>query len=314
MSNNIDTSSPVKCLKPLLIAGAFVLLVVGWLNLKVSLNILRTQRPAISEANYSLPGPQLLRAATLNFRPAAADLVWIDGVAFVAKNLVTRQESDAVSDYAKSVVALDPYFYKVYSWHSASRMLAIGYPSPEDIEVANDLLEEGMRWFPTDWHLPYEATANYIGFNKNVDTQTRIRQLKRGIKFAEAATSIPGSPAIMPGLTMSFRNKLERLENEQSGQKIDTEKSKQIDRDMLIHLYAMTTNEQARQSLLNRLRQLDGTDELTEKLQKDATNQKKWLQSSPRNYLPYDLFSAVENTSSAKDLSTNTTMRPLNEQ
>lgn len=315
-SDNINALRSLKHFRPLWIIGTFILLIIGWLHFKISLDIIRAERPYIYETNYSLPSPSLIRVTTLNYRSAAADMLWIGGVQFVASNIVARRKSEAMTEYAKAVIVLDPYFYKVYSWHSAARMLAVGYPSPRDIEAANDLLEVGMQWFPNDWRLPYEATVNYIGFNKDVDIPTRIKQLKRGIKFAEAAASISGSPEVITNVSLNFREQLQRLENRQAGiQNYDgDDNSEQIDQTMLIHLYKITTNEQARDSILSRLRRINGTEALAEQLQSDAKKQKQWQKSLTQSYLPYDLLYIIQDPSTARNISNSRTEKPLNEQ
>jgi hypothetical protein len=254
---------------------------------------MRAQRPYIYDAGYSLPGPRLIRAGTLNYRTAAADMVWIGGVQFVAKSMVVQHNADAVTDYARAVIALDPYFYKVYSWHSAARMLAVGYPHPEDIKAANDVLEVGMHRFPDDWRLPYEAVANYIGFNLYTDTETRIQQVKRGIEFAEEAASRPGSPEIMIKLAIDFRQKLRRLKNEIAGKPESVEPEPEIDQEMLIRLYVLSSDKLTRKSILNRLRRANGTDRLAARLQEYEQRRQNWYATSAMNYLPFGLFTLV---------------------
>lgn len=290
MNSRIDRPRLMRHIKRVLVGALLVFLVLGWLNSKTTLDLLRANRPYIYEAGYSLPGAGLVQAATLNFRTAAADMVWISAVQFVAKSMIARQKADAVTDYADTVVALDPYFYKIYSWHSAARMLAVGYPSPDDIEAANDLLEAGMYWFPDNWRLPYEAVANYIGFNMGVEPETRKKQLQRGIEFAEKAAAMPGSPEMMASLALRFRQQLKWLEQDEMGEQQESEDSREFDKAMLIHLYSLTTSEQARESILNRLSHLDGADDLIAQLQAHSLAQRRWHEDSSLNYLPFDLF------------------------
>lgn len=301
MTQPIHNSKFQKLLRRVLSAGLVVLLALGWLYSDLALKLFRAERPYIYHAGYDLPRADLVQATALNYRTAAADLVWIDGVQFVAKSMVAKRNADAVTDYAETLIALDPYFYKVYSWHSAARMLAVGYPTPADIEVANDILELGMKWFPGDWRLAYEATVNYIGFNKDTDDMTRIAQLKRGIEFAERAAAIPGSPEIMASLALSFRSRLQLLEREQRGEEVDEAdpRAAEIEREMLIHLYSMSSNEKSRESILQRLQHAGGAEELVERLQAHRRSQRDWHQNSRLDYLPFELFSLVQAPGSA---------------
>ncbi|QDG49939.1 hypothetical protein FIV42_04050 [Persicimonas caeni] len=291
MSAVIDKSRRSKIVRKTASFAMLVLLVIGLLHLKVSLEVERNYRPYIFDARYDLPGPKILRAASLNYRTAAASLVWVRGVQHFAQTFVARRASDDVTQYAQTLVELDPYFYKVYSWHSAARMLAAGYPTPADTEAANDLLEVGMGYFPRDWRLPHEAAANYIGFTRGVDRPTRLRQLERGIGFAEAAAARPQSPDSMIFLAIRFREKLARLRNESNS--AASAAVDRIDPEMLVRLYFLAQSQMARESLFNRLRRANATDQLTSSLRAYALQQSKWYDTSSKAYLPFATFTTL---------------------
>ncbi len=300
-----DKISSLKIIRPLLVVASFVVLFLAFLHLKVSLDIERNYRPHIFDASYDLPGPNVLRAATLNFRSAAADIVWVQGVQFVAKSVVARRTADDVTYFARTLIDLDPYFYKVYAWHSAARMLAAGYPSPEDIEAANDVIEVGMEYFPHDWRLPYEATANYIGFNRGVDKETRIRQLERGIHFADAAAPLPDTPDMMFLLAMRFRERLAQLRASSDETANTPSDTSEASREMLTRLYLLADSAAVRKSLLQRMRRTGGTEELARTLRRYDRQQAQWYEHSNLSYLPLELFSNVAETPSGTSATVN---------
>jgi hypothetical protein len=298
MNSISDILRRSKRIRLALVCVTLVALVLGLLHLKVSLDVERNYRPHAFDASYALPGPQVLRAATLNYRTAAADIVWVSGVQFVAKNVVAHRTADDVTHYAYTLVDLDPYFYKVYSWHSAARMLTAGYPSPEDIEAANDVLEVGMKHFPNDWRLPQEAVANYIGFNEGVGQATRIRQLERGIEFADAAAARSNGEEMPVFLGVKFRQRLAHLKSESS----DSEAQADVpdaDPDMLVRLYFQARSKIVRDSILTRLQQAEGSSKLTSKLRAYSEQQTAWYESADTSYVPLALFSTFATPPSA---------------
>ena len=265
--------------------GVLVAFVLLFLHLKVSVKIHRDYRPYIFDSTYDLPGPEVLRALSLNHRTAAADLLWVDAVQFVARATVARRTADEVTFYADSITQLDPYFHKVYSWHSASRMLIAGYPSPEDIEASNDILERGMKYFPGDWRLPYEAAANYIGFNRGVDDETRRKQLERGLWFARKAAEHDGAPETMILLATRFQNRQERMEG-----RGDTSAAGDFAPETLIQLYLLAESERVRRSILLRLRQRDDSDKYLSRLRALDAEFEREYRRFDKKYLPRDLF------------------------
>jgi hypothetical protein len=289
--SNILQRSPL--VRPVLVGAILVALVLGFLHLKVSLDIERNYRPYVFDASYDLPGPSVLRSATLNFRTAAADLVWVKGVQFVASSVVAHRTADDVTHYADTLIDLDPYFYKVYSWHSAARMLAAGYPSPKDIEAANDVLKRGMKYFPHDWHLPQEAVANYIGFNEGVARGTRIRQLERGIEFADQAAARSNGRQVPVFLGVRFREHLARLKRESGQDDSEAADVPDADPDMLVRLYFQANSKIVRDSLLSRIKRSRRASNLAARLQDYAERQTSWYESSAISYVPLELFSTL---------------------
>jgi hypothetical protein len=219
--------------------------------------------------------------------------VWVSGVQFVAKSVVAHRTADEVTHYARTLIELDPYFYKVYSWHSAARMLAAGYPSPEDIEAANDVLEFGMRHFPQDSQLPQEAVANYIGFNRGVDRDTRMSQLQRGIFFADEAAARSNGQEVPVFLAARFRQRLADMRRESGESSAQPAEMPDADPEMLVRLYFQADSKLVRDSLLNRLQRAEGSPKLTERLRAYSEQQNAWYEDSTMSYLPRDLFATV---------------------
>jgi hypothetical protein len=267
--------------------GTLAFFVLLFLHMKVSVKVQRDYRPYIFDATYDLPGPEVLRAVALNHRTAAADLMWVDAVQFVARATVQHRTADDVTYYAESITDLDPYFHKVYSWHSASRMLIAGYPSPEDVEASNDLLEKGLTYFPEDWRLAQEAAANYIGFTRGVDEETRVEQLERGLEFAQRAAEIEGSPDSTVLLAASFQDKLQRYRGG------DTAAARSIDTETLTQLYLTADSERVRQSILNRLRRHARSEEFVDRLRSYESSFSTTYNASSLSYLPRNLFMSV---------------------
>lgn len=278
-----------RYVKPLALVSTLVLLTLAFLHLKVSLRTERLYRPYIYDAGYRIPAPKVLAVASLNHRSAAANIVWVTGILYLGETIVANRSPDEATDYARSIATLDPFFYKVYSWHSAARMMLSDYPESEDIEAANDILKMGMRVFPGDWKLPFEVAANYIGFTRGVDDDLRIIQLREAARHAEIAAGLPDSPSYLSSLALALHRRADLMEK---GIDWSTHRALNLtsaEKDFLFRqfLYAPTP-EQRRRALL-RIEQAGLEDDLVDEADQLRRARAIFLGKSAASYLTTDL-------------------------
>ena len=126
-------------------------------------------------SDVSLPPPGVWRATTLGFDGFAADLTWIQALQYFGRQQQASRTPVSLRDFADTIASLDPYFYEVYPWFSATYRGTYFPISVEDIETMNEFLDRGIRRFPNRWRLPYKAGMNYIGYPQNRTTAERLR-------------------------------------------------------------------------------------------------------------------------------------------
>ncbi|MFP4596620.1 MAG: hypothetical protein ACLFVJ_00120 [Persicimonas sp.] len=279
-----------------LIPAALLLLAVTFLHVRLSLELERNKRPHVYDNRYLLPTSDVISASTLNHKTAAADMVWLSGVQSVGASYVAKRAPRDVTRYATTITEIDPYFSKVYTWHSAARIALAGNPQLEDIEAANELLETGLRYFPENWRLHYEVTANYIGFPyaSHLDRAKRMEQVKDARDHAIKGSMIEGAPEVLGLLASSFQQKYARMQSgHDENEQVEIELSDE-DIDMLSRLYLSTESEHVRSLVESRLEQAGSTEQVAERAREFRREFDGHWRASRLNYLPPSLFNQVD--------------------
>lgn len=197
---------------------------------------------------FLLPPPAQLRAMTLGYRAAAADLVWAALILEYGLHWQEKRPFPDATRYIDGVIALEPDFPMLYEFVDT----ILVYPAPpggteEDARTARRYLERGTRERPYDpnaW-LRYGQFIAFLApsFLKDPKEVERWRiegataivravELGADTERSLAATSILGRA----GETTATISHLERL-------------------------YAMTDNPETREEILLRLVKLKGTAE-----------------------------------------------------
>ncbi len=152
------------------------------------------------EYSLYLPGPAVLRAASLGNTSLAADYVWLKSIQYVSKEFREQekwQKFEWLKRMYETVLELDPH------WIQAIRLggLLLG-ASGRGVEETTSVLVKGMYENPDSWVLPYEVgVANLFYPDRAGETA----------KFLEIAASRRTCPegvrdlveSILPRLNMS---------------------------------------------------------------------------------------------------------------
>lgn len=120
---------------------------------------LATQR---YEDVYYLPPDNWLQLFSLGYREAAADLIWMRSLVYFGEELSHRGPVENLYHYADAMLALDPYFMKVYSWAASCALYRTGEITVKDARRAIAYLERGVALFPDDGELAWTLGANYL--------------------------------------------------------------------------------------------------------------------------------------------------------
>ena len=168
---------------------------------------LSTQR---YEDLYYLPPPDWLGIFSLGHREALADLIWLRALVYFGEELVHRGDVANLYRYADAMIALDPYFKKVYAWVASSAIYRTGNVTIADAHKAIAYLEVGVRLFPDDGKLAWDLGANYLYELPPLldDARERNEARRRGVEHLRVAVLRGEGP---PWLALSASSELRRL-------------------------------------------------------------------------------------------------------
>lgn len=150
--------------------------------------------------SYHLPPTELLRVLALNYSTFAASMTWIGGLIYYGDWRTTPHNKPPryLANYATTITALDPEFYRAYPWFNAVNINAHlgqngGVPHEVLVETG-EFLDQGTEQFPTEYDLTYSAGLNFLGYSKERTPQERIREYDLGIGYFDRCLKLPGCP------------------------------------------------------------------------------------------------------------------------
>ncbi len=239
------------------------------------------------EDRYYLPPATWLRAFSIGYNEACADVLWATTLVYFGgkENWIKRGSiSDGQNDtavhtvsYLDLVTSLDPRFRGAYRNGGRLTLYHQGKITRQSVEMAIALLEKGLINFPDDGEIAfnlgflhyYEMIPVLPGPNSSPQ---RKRSRQKGVEILRRAAHMDGSPAYSSILSSTLMIK-EGLDN------LVVEHLKA----MLIH----ETNPSIRRSLEAQLRR-----EIGKSAERDIKYIKElrseWNREIP--YIPFDLF------------------------
>lgn len=110
---------------------------------------------------YYLPPPNQLVVASLGYRAALADLIWMKALVYFGDELAHRGNVANLFRYTDAMLALDETFRRVYRWVASSAIYRTGEVTLQDVERAVAYLERGTRLFPDDGELAWDLGATF---------------------------------------------------------------------------------------------------------------------------------------------------------
>ena len=169
--------------------------------------------PRLVDAPYA-PSPAAAPFVTLGYREASADLLWVRALGYFGGDDDT---ADGVRDIIDSIVALDPYFRRAYTWGAIAVNNAHGGQDNAAGLWAVGLLERGAPYFPDSWEIPLIAGQILIVDLTTTDPAQQAAWRDRGALLLERAVRIPGAPEGVATQIAEIRTRLgqrERAERE----------------------------------------------------------------------------------------------------
>jgi hypothetical protein len=245
-------------------------------------------RVATNEDRYYLPPATWLRAFSVGYNEAAADLVWITTIVYFGERAVFATKGAAhpadaeepasaqyTVNYLAVVTSLDPRFRGAYQDGSRLTMYHKGRITRSTVDMAIELLERGIAEFPDDGAMTFSLGFLYYYELEPflaAGSEQRKHAKAEGTELIARSASLPGTPPYVSLLssTLLRREGLDDL--------------------VIEHLRAMLVQEtdpEIRASLEAQLRQAIGKAAerdigLTAKLER------RWHDEMP--FAPFDVF------------------------
>lgn len=106
---------------------------------------------------YAVPNPDHLVVFSLGYRSALADLLFGKLMVDVGIHFVEKRLMDNIGGYLWAIIRLDPKIRDLYYYADTMLNLSTVEMPPENLRVARDIQERGMREFPLDAELALSA-------------------------------------------------------------------------------------------------------------------------------------------------------------
>jgi hypothetical protein len=153
---------------------------------------------------YGLRGG-VLRAASLRYREAVADLLWVRAVLYFGLRGEVRQPPLHIDRHLEAVIGLDPHFERAYSTAAALTQYRPG-DRRETLARAIRFLERGTERFPTHWRFPFFIGAYYLEMPARDPAEAaRLRRLAADwVQRAVLLGAGRGAPDWLPNLAATL--------------------------------------------------------------------------------------------------------------
>jgi len=208
------------------ISTSTVILIMGLHFLQVRLDEQRATITKFQRFMY-LPQGEHLKIAVLGYQHVVADLLWIQVVQAMGEREVTEEAGHWIYRALDVITTLDPKFVRVYEVGGIALTTLVVH-----IDESNRILEKGIQHNPDVWTLPYLLGFNYY-FELHDDA--------KAADYIARASRLPGAPEYLAG----FATRLYASAREP-----------QVAIDFLARMYEQTSDENVRQVLERRLKEV----------------------------------------------------------
>ncbi len=153
----------------------------------------RSAFPEDLDVSY-LPSPKVLKVASLGFREALADLIWIEAVLYFGEKAATNRRYTHLWRYVDASLALNPYNRRLYLWAGAVAMYNFNVIDNAAVRRSIHYLERGHRHYPTDWEILFSLASNYLSELRSRNPEQVARWRRIGADYMWKAANLGGGP------------------------------------------------------------------------------------------------------------------------
>lgn len=190
---------------------------------------------------YYLPPEGALKVASLGYREALADLIWVKTVLYFGERATTSRDYRYLKRYLDAVLALNPRFRTVYFWAGGVTIYNLNRITNESVWTSIKYLEKGLKFFPGDWEILFSLANNYLRELKTDDPEQAARWRQKGANLLWKAAHLGEGPAYLHSLAAKVWSERGRWE---------------LAYRRLQSVYRSTDNEEVRESVKNRMAEL----------------------------------------------------------
>jgi hypothetical protein len=193
------------------------------------LTMVDRQRPSLARAEELsyLPKGEYLKVMVLGYQQMTADLIWLKAVQHLGERHQTRAGYLSAYHAVDVLTDVDPTF--VFAYQAAGTILGVWAGLPRE-SIA--LLTKGMRHHPEAWQLPF-----YVGYDYFYELHDPVM----AARYFRMASLLPGAPDYLPKLAARMTVEVG---------------DPQAALEFLQRLYQQTEDEQVRQGLGRRMREV----------------------------------------------------------
>lgn len=227
---------------------------------------------------YYLPSADWLRAFSLGFHDALADLIWCRSLVYFGEELGQRGEVKHVFEYTDAILTLDPDFREPYRWVAMAAIYRPKEVSMADGLRAAEYLHRAVQRWPSDGelHWDYGSLLRFELAPLERDRARKQQLIERAAPHLEIAARKGEGPPWLALNSADLLNKLGRTE--QAIRHLE-------------ELYGTVRDESVKQEIEQRLTQLR-TESYVVAL-KEAHEQLERSRAASYPYLSQDLFLLV---------------------
>jgi len=158
----------------------------------------RTDWPAEADVLY-VPPPGYLRAMSVGYREAMADLIWVRALIFTGERFGST-DTNAVERYTEAINDLAPRFRRPYLWGAITQIYGgQANVSRDMVERSARVYERGLEQFPESHELlyPYGMLLSVqVGSTPGYSEAERAEHTRRGADLIRRAAAFGADPLV----------------------------------------------------------------------------------------------------------------------
>jgi hypothetical protein len=112
---------------------------------------------------YALPPAPELRALTLGYRSAVADILWAHVLVSQGLHMEQKRRYESVTRLLEAITELEPTYREPYLFTDTLVTFQIGVTPPEEVRAARALMEKGVKNRPLDGDL-WLTLGEFVAF------------------------------------------------------------------------------------------------------------------------------------------------------